>query len=109
VLVLLLPLTMTISAPCFGQTLPPIRQLPSQAPSPEDEARQRLEKDMAKKANHERQVQLKRDTDRLFKLATDLKEYVDKSNENTLSVSVINKAEEIEKLAHSVKEKMKGN
>jgi len=64
---------------------------------------------MAKRANHERQVQLKRDADRLFKLATDLKDYVDKSNENTLSVSVINKAEEIEKLAHSVKEKMKGN
>jgi len=33
---------------------------------------------------------------------------VDKANENTLSVDVIRKAEEIEKLAHSVKEKMKG-
>jgi len=32
---------------------------------------------------------------------------VDKTNENTLSVEVIKKAEEIEKLAHSVKEKMK--
>jgi hypothetical protein len=111
-LVLLL-LAVTFSTPCFSQNPPPIRpapgQLPGQTPSPEDEERQRLEKEMAKKANHERQVHLKRDTDRLFKLATDLKDYVDKSNENTLSVSVINKAEEIEKLARSVKEKMKGN
>jgi hypothetical protein len=38
-----------------------------------------------------------------------LKQYVDKSNENTLSLDVVRKAEEIEKLAHSVKEKMKAN
>ena len=46
--------------------------------------------------------------DKLFKLATELKGYVDKSNENVLSLDVLKKAEEIEKLAHSVKEKMKG-
>jgi hypothetical protein len=33
---------------------------------------------------------------------------VDKTNEHTLSVDVIKKAEEIEKLAHTVREKMKG-
>jgi len=33
---------------------------------------------------------------------------VDKTNEGTLSVDVVKKAEEIEKLAHSVKDKMKG-
>ena len=38
-----------------------------------------------------------------------MKEYVDKTNENMLSMDVIKKAEEIEKLAHSVKDKMKGN
>lgn len=81
------------------------------APSnnPEDVARERMEKEMEKRANQERQAQLKRDSDRLFKLATELKDSVDKSNQNTLSVDVIKKAEEIEKLAHSVKEKMKGN
>ncbi len=77
--------------------------------SPEEEARKKMERDMAKKANQERQAALKRDTDKLLKLSTELKEYVDKSNENMLSVDVIKKAEEIEKLAHSVKEKMKGN
>jgi hypothetical protein len=75
----------------------------------EDESRVRMEKDMAKKANEQRQADLKRDTDKLLKLTTELKDYVDKTNENLLSVEVMNKAEEIEKLAHSVREKMRGN
>ena len=50
-----------------------------------------------------------RDTDILLKLANELKQDVDKSNENTLSLEVVKKAEEIEKLAHSVKEKMKAH
>jgi hypothetical protein len=73
----------------------------------EDAQHAKIEKDMAKKLNHERQVQLQRDTDSLLKLATELKKYVDKSNENTLSLDVVKKAEAIEKLARSVKEKMK--
>jgi len=68
-----------------------------------------MDKEMLKKANQERQAQLRRDTERLYQLSTQLKQYVDKSSENTLSLEVIKKAEEIEKLAHSVKEKMKGN
>jgi hypothetical protein len=63
---------------------------------------------MAKKQNLKRQQDLKKDTDKLLELATQLKQYVDKTNENTLSLEVIRKAEEIEKLAHSVKVKMKG-
>ncbi len=63
---------------------------------------------MAKKANLDRQAALKNDTDKLVKLAGELKDYVDKSNENVLSLEVLKKAEEIEKLAHNVKEKMKG-
>ena len=90
------------------------QRLPSQLPesqptAPEDEARSKLEREMAKKANQERQAALKKDTDKLLKLATELKEYVDKTNENMLSMDVVKKAEEIEKLAHSVKDKMKGN
>jgi hypothetical protein len=73
-----------------------------------DETQQRLARDMAKKANLTRQALLKADTDKLLKLAVELKDYVDKSNENVLSLEVLKKAEEIEKLAHSVKDKMKG-
>jgi hypothetical protein len=79
-----------------------------QKPGPEDEARIKMEKDMAKKANLARQADLKRDTEKLYKLASELKDSVDKTNESTLSLEVIKKAEEIEKLAHSVKDKMKG-
>jgi hypothetical protein len=68
-----------------------------------------IQKDMEKKANEQRQAELKRDTERLLKLSTELKEYVDKSNENILSLDVIKKAEEIEKLAHSVRTKMRGD
>ena len=56
----------------------------------------------------DRQKRLVADTDKLLALATDLKQQVDKTNPNILSVDVIKKAEEIEKLAHSVKERMKG-
>jgi hypothetical protein len=73
-----------------------------------DEARDQQARDLAKKANLERQAALKKDTDRLLKLAVELKGYVDKSNENVLSLDVMKKADEIEKLAHSVKDKMKG-
>jgi hypothetical protein len=45
----------------------------------------------------------------LLQLSTELKQYVDKTNENVLSFEVIKKAEEIEKLARSVKDKMKGS
>ena len=68
-----------------------------------------MRRNMAKKANKQRQADLKRDTEKLLKLSTELKEYVDKTNENVLSLDVIKKAEEIEKLAHSVKMKMRGD
>lgn len=107
---LLLLVMALLSGAAFGQQEPPQTPppLPRQHPVPEDETRARMEKEMAKRANKDRFEQLQRDTDNLLKLATELKEYVDKANENTLSLDVIKKAEQIEKLAHSVKEKMKG-
>ena len=74
----------------------------------EGEAATRVVHDMEKKAAKERLAALKNDTDKLLKLSVELKQSVDKSDENVLSVDVIKKADEIEKLAHSVKEKMKG-
>ena len=88
---------------------PQVPVAPDHTAPAEDAARSKLERDMAKKANQERQLALKRDTEKLLKLSTELKEYVDKTNENMLSLDVVKKAEEIEKLAHSVKNKMKGN
>ena len=86
------------------------RRLPSIEPGrPQtDEQELKRQQDQAKKLNEERQQALKRDTERLLQLSTELKDYVEKSNENMLSLDVVKKAEQIEKLAHSVKEKMKG-
>lgn len=92
--------------------------LPNIAPPPGGQGEQRdngtgvppdMQKVMEKKANEQRQADLKRDADKLLKLSTELKEYVDKTNEDILSLDVIKKADEIEKLAHSVKVKMRGN
>jgi len=58
-------------------------------------------------ANVERKKQISDDSAKLLKLATELKSEVEKTNKDTLSVGVIRKADEIEKLAHNVKEKMK--
>ena len=73
-----------------------------------DEVHREFERDRQKKANEERFRKLKEDTEKLVRLSNELKEYVDKANQHTLSLDVIKKAEEIEKLAKSVKEKMKG-
>ena len=67
-----------------------------------------MQREMTKRMNKDRQESLKKDTDKLFQLATELKQSVDKSNENVMSLDVIRKADEIEKLAKQVKEKMKG-
>jgi hypothetical protein len=67
-----------------------------------------VEQDQAKLRNMDRQRQIVSDTQKLVSLANELKTEVDKSTKDTLSIDVIKKADEIEKLAHSVKEKMKG-
>ena len=64
---------------------------------------------MLARVNDERQKELVADTAKLLALAQQLQAEVDKSNKDQLSVSVVKKAEEIEKLARSVKDKMRGN
>jgi hypothetical protein len=107
---LVLLLFCVVSLPPFSSsqqrpTLPPIG--PGENKNPDVPSR--AQKEMEKKANEQRHAELKRDTDKLVQLSTELKEYVDKSNQNILSVDVVRKAEEIEKLAHSVKSKMRGD
>lgn len=55
----------------------------------------------------QQQAQLVADTNRLYQLAQELKVEVAKSNKDTLSVSVIKKAAEVEQLAKSLKERMR--
>ena len=74
----------------------------------EDPFAGKIQEQQARSRNIDRQKHIVADTDKLLSLATELKQEVEKSDKNTLSLDVVKKADEIEKLAHSVKEKMKG-
>jgi len=98
-----------LGARAQNRSVPPEFSIPKpqqDGPPEPSEAAQEMEKARLKMANEQRQAQLKADTDKLLELSKELKEYVDKTNENILSLDVIKKADQIEKLAHSVKQKM---
>lgn len=79
-------------------------------PDVNDQMKMRDKKDKQQSfeaANEERKKQLSDDSEKLLTLAMALKAEVDKTNKDMLSLNVIRKADEIEKLAHVVKEKMK--
>ena len=82
-----------------AQRGPAVVAEPPQPPAPSSERQREIYK--------ERYAKLKQETDQLVKLANELKSSVDKANQNTLSLDVIKKAEQIEKLARSVREKMR--
>ena len=87
--------------------LPPtISQSPSMGNIPVRSADE-AQKEQMRKANELRLEEIHRDTEKLFQLSAELKNFVDKSNQGVLSLDAIKKAEQIEKLAHSVKSKMK--
>ncbi len=68
-----------------------------------------IEAQQARMRNDDRQKQLVDDTAKLLSLANELKVDVDKSSKDTLSLDVVRKADEIEKLAREVRDKMKGS
>jgi hypothetical protein len=84
-------------------TPPPL----SASVSPNDPNQAHMLHSMAKERNVLRQQQIVDDTNHLLDLAKQLKAAVDKSSQNQLSLNVVNTATEIEKLAKSVKEKMR--
>jgi len=55
----------------------------------------------------ERKKQIADESTKLLAMAVALKAEVDKTNKDMLSVAVIRKADEIEKMAHNVRERMK--
>ena len=94
------------------QQLPPIQPGNSpifgEPPNSNDPMERARQEKLAKARNSDRQKQLVKDTDKLLELAKQLKDDVDKSNADTLSLDVMKKAAEIEKLAKSVKDRMRG-
>lgn len=96
-------------APQFPTPQPPSRPGVGVPPlGPEEPLPPQMQAQQTRSRNSERQKRLVADTDKLLTLATQLKQEVDKTNKDVMSVDVIKKADEIEKLAHSVKERMKG-
>ena len=85
-------------------------------PSPQPHPRQDQENEnnptlpnAEKKALEENDKDMKKKVDRLFELATELKAEVDKTDSSkVLSLNLVKKAEEIEKLAREIKNKGKG-
>lgn len=68
----------------------------------------RMQEQQIKSRNSDRQRKLVEDTDRLLSLAADLKQQMGNTGKDAMSADMVRKAEEIEKLAKSVKERMKG-
>ena len=88
----------------------------AQQPAPSAPAQQAVEQASATPAHMDiatpmspKQKQLTDDTAKLQVLANELKAEMDKSNKDTLSLSVIKKAEAVEKLAHKVEDEMKAS
>lgn len=89
--------------PSFHQSQPP-GQGPDESVPLSGSSAQKLEH----MRQDDRRKHLVSDTAKLLELSTELKSEVEKSSKDELSLEVVRKAAEIEKLAHDVKERMKG-
>lgn len=112
-LTFLLLISLGAAFPLFGQSDEGVPRLPdiirnspdhTNAPVTNDDQAQR---EQALHAAQMRQEEIKRETQKLFELSAQLKEQMDKGNGQLLSVDALKKTEEIEKLAHKLKGKMK--
>jgi hypothetical protein len=88
-----------------SSALPSARVQPGAADSP---FRAGAEDKRIASASTERHRRMLEDADKLVQLAAALRDDVDKTTKDEMSVPTIKKAAEIEKLAHDVKERMKG-
>jgi hypothetical protein len=97
---------------CLVFCAPAVRSQAAESSDPQFKAHKsydevKRDNERMKAMNKDRAKRIQRDTDKLLQLATELKQYVDKTNENVMSVDVIRKAEQVEKLAKNIREKMK--
>jgi len=87
--------------------LPPTITQPQGTGTPPVATDDDAQRQQAIAANQQRQIDIRRDTEKMAELTQELKEYLAKTDQGVISVDAIKKAEQIEKLAHSVKSKMK--
>jgi hypothetical protein len=93
----------------FGQQihLPPMVQQGPNTSNVPVRTQEEADRERAKKANEMLQMEIKRDTEKLVQLSAELNESIDKSSQGLLAADTFKKAEQIEKLARSVKSKLK--
>jgi len=106
---LCLLLALSTTGLAYGQTIhlpPSVRQGPDTGTVPV-RTQEQADQERLKKSNELRQDEIKRDTEKLVQLSTELKDFVDKTNQGILSLDALKKAEQIEKLARSLKSKIK--
>jgi hypothetical protein len=94
----------TTTAPSVGFPNPP-GTFPG--PAGNDPALRHMMRKMARERNTDRQKKIEADTARLLDLAKELHAAVAQSDKDTLSIEVVKKADEIEKLAKIIKERMR--
>ena len=81
----------------------PVQERPDPADEIHNDTRARMEKER----RDGEWKKLKEDTDKLVQTAHDLKEMIEKSNKDTFSVSIVKKAEEVEKILKDIKRRAK--
>jgi hypothetical protein len=118
-LVIVFALTLGVLVPLAGRALlqeaSPTRNVPdlfNRMPDPSDQ--ERMRPGQQGQLDYERAVALRQrqtaaDSARIVKLAAQLKAEVDKTGDGKLSAGSMRKAEEIEKLAHHIKQSMTEN
>ena len=68
---------------------------------------QQTNENLVEAANAQRKKEISADSEKLLKMAADLKDELDKTDKDTLSMSTIHKIEAIDKVVHDLKNKMK--
>lgn len=89
------------------QTTPSASPTGSQMDSNADTAFRKMTEKMARQRNTDRQKKIMADTAKLLAMAQKLNDEVSHSSKNELSIDVVEQAGQIEKLAKSIKDKMR--
>ena len=87
--------------------IPPSVAQPQGTASPPSTSTDDIQQQQARAANLLRLAEIRRDTEKMSELTQELKEYLEKADPGVVSLDAVKKAEQIEKLARSVKSKMK--
>ena len=92
-----------------GQTPDASQERQDRQPLPAENAPEAPLQPIDKRILDENQKEMKKKVEKLFELASELKNEVEKTDSSkVLSLNLVRKAEEIEKLAHDIKNRSKG-